>query len=260
MKNHIIFMNCPDNLGEEYFYRAISGLRRSCVELSKMPIVIISEGFQDGLPHSLQKLNVVQVSKPVSSNEAFESANAKHAHTIVLLSQNPLDAISDSINFELTDRLRELGIKCHIIAEVVKDSNRARLKKAGANNVLRPIRAYPELLMRAIIAPGSEQVIETIFDSFGEECVRYDVNVSCRWLDVVYKLAEKDLGLPVAYEDVDGTIFNTPSSAKRINARAIFVIVHEGHVKNSQTIEEILTSTKPRTKSFFKKILSKILG
>jgi voltage-gated potassium channel len=258
MKNHIIFMNCPENLGEEYFYRAISGLRKSCVKLSKLPIVIISEGFKEGLPHSLQKLNVVQVSKPVSSNEAFESANAKKAHTIVLLSQDPLDATSDSINFELVDRLREIGIKCHIVAEVVKDTNRSRLKKAGADNVLRPIRAYPELLMRAIVAPGSEQVIETIFDSSGEECIRYDVNVQCKWIDVVFKLAYKDLGIPVAYEDVDGQIFNTPSSKKIINARALFVIVQEGHVKNNQAIEDILTSTKHRPISFLKRTLSKL--
>ncbi|MFT5703770.1 MAG: voltage-gated potassium channel [Rickettsiales bacterium] len=259
MKNHIIFMNCPDDLGEEYFYRAILGLRKSCAKLSKMPIIIVSEGFKDGLPHDLQKLDVVQISKSASSNEALDFANVNEAHTIVILSKNPLDATSDSINFDLVDRLRERGVKARIIAEVVKDTNRPRVKKAGANNVLRPIRAYPELLMRSIISPGSEQVIETIFDSFGEECIRYDVTISCRWLDVIYKLAEKDLGIPVAYEDVDGVIFNAPSSAKIIDAKAIFAIVHEGYTKSNQAIEDILTSAEPAPEiSFFNKYISKI--
>jgi voltage-gated potassium channel len=150
--------------------------------------------------------------------------------------------MSDSINFELVDRLRGVGFEGRIIAEVVQDSNRERLKKAGANNVLRPIRVYPELLMRAIIAPGSEQVIETIFDSFGEECIRYDVNIKAKWLDVVHKLTEEDLGIPIAYEDFDGKIFNTPPSKKIINAKALFTIVHEGHIKNDQEIEKALKS------------------
>jgi voltage-gated potassium channel len=133
-------------------------------------------------------------------------------------------------------------VKGRISAEVVKDSNRDRLRKVGADSVLRPIRAYPELLMRAILAPGSEQVIETIFDSFGEECIRYDVTIEAKWLDIVYALTSEDLGIPIAYEDKNGIIFNTPPSKKIINAKALFSIVHEGHIKNNQEIEKALKS------------------
>lgn len=240
MENHIAFLNCPEEVGEEYFYQAILGLRESSTDLAGRPIVIVCERLKGGISDRLRKLDVVHVSKPISSKETLESASVKEAHTVVILSKAHLDPISDSINFELVDRLREMGVKGRIIVEVVKDDNRARLKKAGADNVLRPIRAYPELLMRAIISPGSEQVIETLFDSFDEECIRYEAKVKSSWLDIIQKLTSHDLGIPIAYEDNEGKIINCPSSKENVETMAVFVIVNKGSARSNEEIEQVL--------------------
>lgn len=240
MENHIVFLNCPDEVGEEYFYRAIFTLRSSSAAVARLPIIIVCENMKDGLPDRLRKLDVVHVSKSLAENDSLESANVQKAHTVIILSKNQFDPMSDSINFELVDRLREMGFTGRIITEAVQDENRTRFKKIGANNVLRPIRMYPELLMRAIIAPGSEQVIETLFDSYGEECIRYEVAVKATWLEVIQKLTTADFGLPIAYENTDGLIFNNPSTKEKVDAKAIFMIVNEGHVRSNEEIIDVL--------------------
>jgi voltage-gated potassium channel len=242
MKNHVVFLNCPEEVGEEFFYRAISGMRKSSSELANLPIIIVSDKFNDGISDRLRNLNVAHVSKPLSDKETLESACVKEANTVVVLSKDRFKATSDSINFELVYRLRDMGVKGRIIAEAMHDENRSRLKKVGADNVLRPVRAYPELLIRTILAPGFEQVMETLFDSFGEECIRYEVHVECLWLEVIQKLTASDAGLPIAYEDVDGKIVNNPSSKKLVKTNAIFAIVNDKKSHSCKEIEALLKS------------------
>jgi len=240
MKNHIVFLNSPKEVDEEYFYKAILGMRKSGCDRAKMPIIIVSEEFKQGISERLRSLNVVHISKTDLSQDALDSASVKSANTIVILSKDRFDITSDSINFELVDRLRDMGVKARIIAEVAQDENRARLRKVGADGVLRPIRTYPELLVRSILAPGSEKVIETLFDSFGQECVKYELEIEEKWLDVLQKFTFKDFGIPIAYEDTSGAIISNPSSKRVINAKAIFVIVREGNVKTDKEVAAIL--------------------
>ena len=241
MKDHIVFLNSPADEEIDFFYNSISNLRNSHSVLAKTPIVIVSDRIKSSLPDQIRQLNVVHVSKPVSSNTALESASIQSAKIIIIISRDQYDPISDSINFELVDRLRTMGVPARIIVEAVKDTNRDRLKKAGADNVLRPMRAYPELLARTIVAPGTEQVIETLFNPYNEECVRYDINLSMTWSEVIIRLVNADLGIPIAYESKDGKIINNPSSVSKINAQAIFVIVNHGHYLETKKVKEILT-------------------
>ena len=240
MKNHIVFVNCPKETAETFFFNAISGLRRSCASFAKLPIAIVSDSFKHGIPSKLQKLDVVYVNSGHLDEESIEAASILKAKVVVVLSHNRFDPNSDSINFEITDRLRSLGFKGRIIVEATQDDHRERLKKAGADNVLRPLRTYPEMLMRSILAPGSERVMETMFNSSGEECIRYDVSVNMKWIDIVFKLASKNHGLPIAYENKNGEIFNNPAPNKKVDTNAVFVIVNEGSKKSDRQIKVIL--------------------
>lgn len=242
MKNHIVFVNCPKETAEDFFYQAISGLRKSSASLSKLPIAIVSDSFKNGIPSRLQKLDVVYINHNHLTNEAIEASCLLKAKVVVILSKSRFDSSSDSINFEITDRIRDMGFKGRVIVEVSKDENRERLIKVGANNVLRPIRTYPEMLMRSILAPGAEKVLETMFNSQGEECIRYDVDINMKWFEVIVKLASKDYGIPVAYEDVNGNVINNPSPTKIIKARAIFVLIHQGKRKTDKQLSRILNS------------------
>lgn len=240
MENHIVFLNCPEEMGEAYFHAAISQLRASGESLAQAPILIVSDAFDNGLSSRLRELDVVHVSKPIMESQTLHDASVESAHTVVILAHHPQDLYADSVTFELIYRLRDMGVKGRIVAEVVNDEKRERMVKAGANSVLRPIRAYPEMLMRAILAPGSEQVIETLFNSYGEECIRYDVPVKANWLELINRLAQADIGLPIAYEDGEGRIHKNPHATEQVDARALFVLVHEGKVLDDSDVAKLL--------------------
>lgn len=240
MKNHIVFLNCPEDVDERYFHDAIKGLRNSGEDAGNLPVIIVSERLRDGISQRLRDLDVVTVTKPLSDPQTLEAANVREAHTVLILSMNPHEPFSDSINFELVDRLRDLGVRGQIIAEVVRDDNRDRLRKAGANHVLRPIRAYPELITRAILAPGSEQVIETLFNSEEEECVRYEVAFERQWLDIIQTLAKADKGLPIAYESQQGHIVNNPSAKSVVDAKSLYVLVNKARMCDNREIARLL--------------------
>lgn len=239
MENHIVFINCPSNVGEEYFSKSISGLRNSSSKLASTPIVIVCEKMSNGISNNLRKMNVTHVAKSINQPEAFEYSNIHKAHTVIILSKDYLDSISDSINFELVDRLRNMGVKSRIIVESVNDENRARLKRIGADSVLRPIRAYPELLMRSIIAPGSEEVIETLFNSYGEECVKIEVTIEDKWLNIIEKLTKNEIAIPIAYEDLQGNIINSPKFSEVINVKSLYVIVNKDDFVKSDKIKDL---------------------
>jgi voltage-gated potassium channel len=240
MHNHIVFLNSPNINGEEYFYRAISEIRNSKSDLAKLPIIIVSKLFCDGISDRLRKLNVNHVRSSISEPSTLKDADVESAHTIVILTSDQNDAYADSIHFDLIDRLREMGVKARIITEVVKDANRERLKRAGANNVLRPIRSYPELLTRSIIAPGSEQILESLFDNFGVQCIRYNIDIETKWGNVIENLTKNDVGLPVAYETVENQIITNPPSGEIVRTKAIFIISNENKVKDLKKFQEII--------------------
>tara|TARA_Y100000389_G_scaffold31968_1_gene27140 strand:- start:5992 stop:7086 length:1095 start_codon:yes stop_codon:yes gene_type:complete len=236
MKNHIVFLNCSEEIDEDYFYEAISGLRHSRAEVSVLPIIIVSTHFKEGLSEKLRKLDVFLVNKDISSDGFIDATNLKEAKIIITFAYNSLRRSSDSINFELIDRIRNLGVNGRIISEVVKDRNRERLIKVGANNTLRPIRSYPELLMRSILTPGSEQVIETLFNSSGEECIKYYIKSNVKWEKIINLLSKNNLGLPIAYENYRGQIINNPSPCDIVQFNAIFVFINKENIKKEEDI------------------------
>ena len=71
MDNHIVFLNSPEEVGEEYFYQAISQLRASSAALGSLPIVIVSEKLENGISDKLRELDVVHVSKPITDDDAL---------------------------------------------------------------------------------------------------------------------------------------------------------------------------------------------
>lgn len=240
MNNHIVFINSPRYNGEEFFFKTILEIRNSNSSLAKLPIIIISKLFPDGISDRLRKLNVSHVRNSISDPQALEDADVKSAHTIVIMSSDQQDHYADSIHFDLVDRLREMGVESRIIVETVKDENRQRLKKAGANNILRPIRSYPELLARSIVAPGSEQILESLFDNLGVQCVRYNIKIKVKWSLVIEKLTKNHIGLPIAYEDENHKVVTNPISDQVVKSNAIFIISNEGKIKTDKKVQEII--------------------
>ena len=242
MKNHIVFLHCDKHADEEYFFRAISALRESATECSRLQVVLGCMHSHDTISDRLHRLGVAHVSVIASEDDMLDIVSASKAHTIAVLAKYPTDPISDSINFAVTHKLREICSNTNIIVECVDDNNRDRIIQAGANHVLRPIRAYPELLIRSIISPGSEKILEDLFNSSGDECIRYEVETKNTWAYIVQQILVHDVGIAIAYENMDREIINNPYPFEEVHTKAIFVIVKEKKITNNLTVSTILES------------------
>lgn len=231
MRDHIIFFNAPSGNYVDYFYQAVRQLRHSNLKYHDAPIVIVSERITESLPDKLSQMDVVHIKAIPSDPDVFEICAARHADVIVVLTHDIADPISDSLNFDIIHRLREENISARIIAEAMTDDNRRRMLTAGADNVIRPIRAYPEMAIRTALTPGMEQIIEELFSSQGEECVRYDYPFKGKWKEVVIDMVKRDIGTAIGYLCAEtNKIFTNPPPNEDVNCEAVFVIVREGNI------------------------------
>ena len=109
--------------------------------------------------------------------------------------------------------------------------------------MIRPIRAYPEMIVRAFDAPGSEQIIENMFNSDGDEYRRYDVLINdMAWSDVVTRLITHNIGIAVAYIDRDTNkmIYNPPANAMPA-IQALITISKENNTHSSDDVKSLVS-------------------
>lgn len=232
MRDHIIFFNAPVENYVDYFYQAVRHLRHSSLKYHNASVVIVSENILESLPDKLSDMDIVHIKANPTNPEVLEMCAARQADIIIILTKDAADKTSDSINFDIIHRLRENNISCRIIAEAITDDNRNRMIIAGADNVIRPLRGYPELIIRVALAPGVEYIIEEIFSSRGEEFIRYEYSFKGKWKEVVADMLERDIGTVIGYLCTEtNKIFTNPQSEEIINCEAIFVIVREGNSK-----------------------------
>ena len=93
--------------------------------------------------------------------------------------------------------------------------------------MLRPIRFYPEIVVRAIDSPGTEVILENLFTKQGDECVGFEVSVrGVRWAEVVTQLMVAGIGTAVAYASPpDHAVHCNPAPNDEIDASVVYLIV-----------------------------------
>jgi voltage-gated potassium channel len=229
MKDHIVFVNMPAEEPGDYLRRLIDQLRRSHAGMGRCRAVVVSDSFPDGMPATLEDdPDIVQVRGRFDDPAALTAAGVDQARFVVVLAEREGERLSDAYTFDVVHRLRERGYAGRIIAECVDDRNRTRLSRAGASAVVRPLRGYPEMIVRAIVAPGSERIVEQMFSSEGDECLRFDVRVQdVLWAEVAAALIGADYGTPLGYADADGGLHINPAPNEPTRAQALFLLVDE---------------------------------
>jgi voltage-gated potassium channel len=243
MNDHIVILNIPSHSGERYLQRLIKQFRASN-HYADMPIYILTRQFPNGLPDYITQLNdVVHYHGDPSNPPDLATVCVDKAREIIVLSKDENDESSDGRIFDILHRLKELNVKASILAECVEDSNRKRLEDAGANIVIRPIRAYPEMIVRAFDAPGSERIIENMFNSEDDEYRRYDVEINnLTWCDVVTRLITHNVGIAVAYIDRDTNemVYN-PSATTKPCIQALITISKENNTHSNDEVKTLVS-------------------
>ncbi len=241
MEGHVLIINTPSQGGSEYFQRMIGQLRRH-EDYAATPILLLTRQYPQGLPQPLRDLGVVHHTGSSDRFRSLASVSPERARAIVVISKEEYEITSDALTFDILHRLRESGVKgIPVIAECVADENRPRFRAAGATQVIRPSRAYPEILVRALVAPGSETVLENLFDYEGDHTRRYDIGLDgVSWGDLACALVREGCGTPLAYIDLDGQAVCNPPPERIVEGQGIILLVRSEAVPDETTIRRIL--------------------
>ena len=240
MKDHIVILNSPSENTVWYLVKLSEQLKATRSSLRSKQILIVSDNFSDGLPKELSDLGYVYQNAIPNNFKALLTANIRDASHIIALSTIQDTNLADAEIFDVVHRTREMNEHAMIVAEVAEDPNRFRIIKAGATVAIRPMRGYPEMLARSLIAPGSEGIIEKVFTSGGDECIRYDCSLTqMKWSDIMMVLVQEDIGIPLAYIH-EGQTFINPSSNAVFSCDALFVLVKENKITNQKAVRTII--------------------
>ena len=226
MKDHILIINTPNENTEKYLSQLIEQIRKT-PKLNELPIQILTRKFDQGLPDSITNMGVVHFGGVAENSENLQAVNVKLAKYILLITRDPYDPISDSLTFDILNRIKEIGTDAALVVEVAQDVNRQRMVTVGADIVIRPVRAYPELLVRAIVAPGTEEVLENLFTHDEDHMVRFDLPFKDKpWADIVCGFVTGGAGVPMAYVNDSGVHCN-PLPNERCTGSGIISLVNE---------------------------------
>ena len=148
MKDHILILNTPLHDGDLYLQRLIEQIS-STPELSEIPIQILSPVYSEGLPPPIQELGVVHYCGTPTNSDNLEVVNTQEAKYIYVISHDATSINPDSQTIDILEHLSNIPLKAYVVAECVDDDNRKRFTRLAADTVIRPVRAYPELVVRS---------------------------------------------------------------------------------------------------------------
>jgi len=228
MHDHIVIIaETAEQISTQYFQRLQAGFAQ--IERYQMrPMQLLTAGFKQGLPEGLQHLGMTYYHGYGNVPEHLQAVDITQADYVIVLANDHNNALSDANTFDIIHRIRELSKQVPILAECVDDKNRGRLQEAGATSVVRPIRAYPEMIVRAVSIPGSEKIMEDIFSGRGSHYQQFKIQLhEVPWSTVVSQLIQANMGTALAYIDTQGELHFNPSGQQPIHAQSLIVMLDE---------------------------------
>ncbi len=205
--------------------------------------MLLNTDYPEGLPSSLVNLGVLLVEGHGNHEEDFQQANIDEAEHILILAKDEILEDSDSLTFDICYRMKEHGLSYRVIVECVEDENRERFKRIGAKSVIRPIRSYPEILVRAMESPGAEQLIEDMFTRADDHFMRYSLWLEGDlWSDIVSAMMMANLGTPLAYVTKEGHISIHPAGNEKVHGQSILMLVRTEAIPSAEEVTEAFRS------------------
>ena len=242
MKDHILIINTPEADGRRYLRVLVEQIRRTPA-LQDYPIEVLSSGFPGGLPQEIADMGVVLHQGVPEGRTSLAEVDVDKAKFIILMAVDTIEYRSDSLSLDILDQLASFDVSGYVVAECVLDANRERLRRKGAHAVIRPVRAYPELMVRAMAAPGTEKIFEDLFEHEGNHTRRYDVSFENQpWGEMAARMLIGGVGTPVGFLDESGEVKINPAPGVMATGQAVFVIVDQASKPDLARVEAALAS------------------
>lgn len=238
MEDHLLVINTPRYNATRYCELLVRQIRDTPA-FSDLPVQFLTTGFPEGLPEMLRERGALHRHGEAFDTDDLARVEPEQARYIAVLAHDHYDPHADSLTFDITHRLMQVidPARTHLVVECVNDANRLRLRALGAHSVIRPIRAYPELIVRAIVAPGVETMMENLFTHHGDHSQRYDLELEdVRWADLVAAVVQQDLGTAMAYIDAQGEVICNPGADTCVRGHGLIVMVRAGHEPSARSI------------------------
>lgn len=237
LKNHIVIINTPKHGGQQYFLR-ISSQIRAVPGYESMPIQILTQQYPEGLPPELRDAGLVHYHGSGGDPQALRAVNIIDARHIIVLAPDETDPNSDSITFNIAHRLNDLKLGHRATLECIRDEDRHRYTSMGIRTVIRPVRTYPEIMVRAVISPGSEKVLEDLFNYQNDHPHRYELNLDdLTWADIVSALIRHGIGTALAYINQEDRVVCHPEPDEEVEGRGLIVLVKSA---DTPPVEELV--------------------
>lgn len=240
LRDHIVILGTPESGATMYLKRLLEQLTHEPI-FEHVPVLVLTTEYPEGLPPELADLGLVHYTAAPEDPGALEACDAADARHIVLLARHATDPHSDIINVDMVHRIREMHVGATVVVEVVDDRNRERFRRYGVNNVVRPSRTYPELLVRSMAAPGSEVVVEELLSGTGSVIRRYDVRiVGWTWAKLGQVILGEGHGTPLGYVGRDGNVVSNPPAGAVVDGYGLIVMSHAGQVAQRAELLELV--------------------
>ena len=246
MTDHLLIINVPAQDANAYLRQLVDHVRKT-PKFADIPVQLLTPRFADGLPQELVDRGVTHYTGVAESSANLAAANADKASHVLVIADEPYETRSDAHTYDILSRLRTLapaqGRQRVVVAEVVDDANRDRIRAAGATTVLRPLRAYPEMVVRALAVPGAEELLENLFTHDADRLMRFDAPFeNLVWANVLVAFARREAGLPLGYVQDSGAVVTNPAPRAACSGAAVIVLVDDTLEVTPEVVRRTLAS------------------
>ncbi|MBI5250137.1 MAG: ion transporter [Desulfomonile tiedjei] len=168
-KGHILIINCPN---EEKVHAIIDELRVDNRSY-EVPIVLISDDFDQCPDQLMRRKNFFFVKGSPLLNRILERANAEEASQAVILARDPKNGNSDGLTTQVALALesmrRRSGRKVYVVAEAVNRDSIGPLETAGVDDAVCLENLVPPIIVQSILDPGIPEVISQLSSKLKEQ-------------------------------------------------------------------------------------------
>ena len=247
MKDHLVIINVPAQDANAYLQRLVEHVRKTPA-LADVPVQLLTPNYPDGLPQGLVDLGTTHYTGVAENSANLAATNAHLASHVLVIADEPYDPRSDAHTYDILSRLHALSPTTRmgrvVVAEVVDDCNRERIRAVGATTVLRPLRAYPEMVVRALAVPGAEEVLENLFTHEADRLTRFDIRMEgVVWSDLLVAFVRAGAGIPMGYVRHDGGVETNPPPSAKCSGQALIVLLDETQQRSPELVQRALAST-----------------
>lgn len=146
--------------------------RHVCTELEDegAPYVVVEK--DESLVERLDQAGVMHVHGDATNDEALIRAGIEHAKGLITV------VSSDPENVYTTLSAKTLNGKVFVVARALQDETESKLRKAGADRVIKPYEHVGQRMAQLLLRPGIVEFMDTVAHEAGKDIKMEEITIS----------------------------------------------------------------------------------